>query len=222
MRAIVANAESILRACDDDSELRLWPMARRLAASVILFGVGYGFVMGSFGGVAGAQVWQMLYSGVKVPLLLLGTFTLCLPSYFVLNTVAGVRSDFGRVLRALLATQAAMTVILLSLAPFTALWYFSTANYHSAILMNGAAFAVASLAAQTVLRRLYRPLIQRDRKHLVLLRFWLFLYVFVGIQLGWLLRPFVGQPDSGVQLFRDNAWGNAYVEVFHHLTQWFR
>jgi hypothetical protein len=178
----------------------------------------YGAVMGSFGGLQADRLWQLLFSATKVPLLLLGTFGLCLPSYFVLNTVAGLRSDFDRALRALLGAQVEMTIALCSLAPLTALWYLSSGNYHAAILFNGLAFALASVATQASLRRRYRALVDRNPKHRLLLRAWLGLYIFVGIQLGWLLRPFVGEPNSAVQLFRSDAWGNAYVEVLRHLA----
>ena len=33
------------------------------------------------------------------------------------------------------------------------------------------------------------------------------------IQMGWVLRPFIGRPDSPVELFREESWGNAYVVV---------
>jgi hypothetical protein len=35
----------------------------------------------------------------------------------------------------------------------------------------------------------------------------------VGIQMGWLLRPFVGDPRSPTRFFREDTWGNAYVKV---------
>jgi hypothetical protein len=53
----------------------------------------------------------------------------------------------------------------------------------------------------------------RNRRHRVLLRTWLVVYAFVGIQMGWVLRPFVGAPGMPVQFFREEAWGNAYVIV---------
>jgi hypothetical protein len=43
---------------------------------------------------------------------------------------------------------------------------------------------------------------------------WVGIYAFVGIQMGWVLRPFVGYPDTQVQFFRTDTWGNAYVIVF--------
>jgi hypothetical protein len=46
-----------------------------------------------------------------------------------------------------------------------------------------------------------------------MLRTWLVIYVFVGIQMGWVLRPFIGNPGAPVQFFRDDSWSNAYVEV---------
>ena len=150
-----------------------------------------------------------------MPLLLLITGLLSLPSFFVLNTILGVRSDFGYVLQALLATQAGLTIILASLAPLTALWYVSFPNYSAAVLFNALMFGVASLAAQWLLRRFYRPLIARNPRHRILLRTWLIIFAFVGIQLGWVLRPFIGDPKSPTRFFREGAWGNAYVQVFN-------
>ena len=74
-------------------------------------------------------------------------------------------------------------------------------------------FAVASFGAQWMLRREYDPLIRRDPKHRWMLRTWIFIYVFVGVQMAWVLRPFVGDPRAPVQFFREEAWGNAYVEL---------
>ena len=46
-----------------------------------------------------------------------------------------------------------------------------------------------------------------------MLRAWLVIYVFVGIQMGWVLRPFVGNPVAPVQFFREGSWSNAYEVV---------
>jgi hypothetical protein len=182
----------------------------RLAGVLVVFGLLYGAVMGTFGVMGGERLLQVVYSAVKVPILLTGTFALSLPSFFVLNTVAGVRSDFSYVLRALVATQAGLTVVLASLAPLTVLWYVSFDNYTQAILFNAVMFGMASVLAQRLLRRYYRPLIARNRRHLWLYRAWLVVYAFVGIQMAWLLRPFIGDPNSAVTFFRHGAWGNAY------------
>jgi hypothetical protein len=186
---------------------------RTLCVLLILGGAFYGAVMGSYGGFGTDRWLQVLISASKVPLLLLTTFGLALPSFFVLNTLLGVRGDFGAVLRSLIEAQAGLTLVLAALAPYTAFWYLSFTDYQPAILVNGAMFAIASLAGQWLLRRSYRPLIARNARHRLLLRAWLVLYVFVGIQMAWVLRPFVGDPQHAPQFFRAGAWGNAYVIV---------
>ena len=218
MTGLLLQVDDLLRGRALALDERLTPDVRqqRLASLLLFiatFGIFYGAVMGTFGGVRGERALQLLYSGLKVPLLLLVTFVLSLPSFFVLNTILGVRSDFPAALRALTATQAALTVILASLAPFTAFWYASFTNYQAAILFNAVMFGIASLAAQVLLRRWYRPLVARNPRHRALLRVWLIVYAFVGIQMAWILRPFVGDPNSPTQFFREGAWGNAYVEL---------
>ena len=219
MTGFLLRAEDLLRSgpgtgpAPESSPRGGLPDLAQLLAFVVAFGLLYGTVMGTFGGVLGGRALQLLYSGLKVPLLLLVTFGLSLPSFFVLNTILGVRADFAQAMRALVAAQAGLTIILASLAPFTALWYASSAHYQAAILFNGMMFAIASFGAQGLLRRWYRPLIARNPRHRTLLRAWLVIYAFVGIQMGWILRPFVGDPNSPTTFFRQGAWGNAYEQV---------
>lgn len=199
MTGLMRRAEAILRGQPTAGSWQL----------VLGCGLAYGGVMGTFGWRAG----QVAFSAIKVPLLLMATLALSLPSYFVLNTLLGVRSDFAAAWRAVVASQAGLTIILVSLAPLTAFWYASTTNYRSAILFNALMFAVASAGAQGILRRGYRPLIARDPRHRWLLRTWIVLYAFVGIQMGWNLRPFIGSPAEPVRFFRGGDWENAYVNL---------
>ena len=177
-------------------------------------GACYGLVLGSRNLLSGRVDPQPLYAALKVPLLSWVTFALCLPSFYVLNALLGLRDEFGRVVAALVRAQAVFGLVLASLAPLTLLCYLSSASYARALLFNGAMFGVATLAAQWALRRLYRPLIAIRPRHRWAQRLWLVLYAFTGIQLGWVLRPFVGSPQGPSAFFRPDAWGNAYVVLF--------
>jgi hypothetical protein len=210
MQSLLLRADDVLRRRPMLDGRRASDIAM-LAAVIVVFGVLYGAAMGSFGGVTSARALQMVYAGVKVPLLLLVTFALSLPSFFVINSLLGLRLDFAASLRALVAAQAGLAVILASLAPLVLVWYASFEDYSAAVLFNAAMFGVASVSAQRVLRGYYEPLVRRSSKHRWMLRAWLVIYAFVGIQMGWILRPFIGDPTSGVQFFRDEAWDNAYV-----------
>lgn len=187
---------------------------RSLVATTFLFGILYGAVMGAYAGLAPDRWQQILYSGVKVPLLILVSFALSVPSFYVFNAILGLSRDFPAALRGLAATQSGMAIVLASLAPLTAVWYVSGSDYNSAITFNGLMFAVASFSAQILLRRHYGPLIAKEPRHRWMLLAWLIVYVFVAIQLAWVLRPFIGDPAQPPQFFRDDVLSdNAYVVV---------
>jgi len=186
---------------------------RGLALAILVAGPLYGAVMGSFALESSHRLLMVLYAAVKMPLLILVTGALCLPGFFVLNTVLGLRDDLGRALRAILAGQAALVIALASLAPLTRLIYLSGVTHRGAILTNAMMFTVATVVSQVVLWRHYRPLVAVSRRHLVTLWFWLVMYAFVGMQMGWMLRPFIGTPEYAVTFFRDEPFSNAYVVI---------
>lgn len=186
---------------------------RALLGVLVVCGFSYGLAMGSFAG----RPLQCVYAGLKVPILLVVSSCVCLPSFFVLNTLLGLRDDFAATLRGILAAQATVSVTLLSLAPVILFAYTSTGVYRYAVLANAGIFALATFAGQRILQRHYEPLIARNPRHRIGKRAWVVLYVFVAIQLGWVLRPFIGSPDLEVAFLRDEAWSNAYVVVLRDL-----
>lgn len=169
----------------------------------------YGGVMGAYG----LRPLQMGYSACKVPLLIATSALLCLPPLVALNTALGLRGALASVLRAAALAQGTVAVCLAALAPLTIVAYLSLDEYGQAVLFNGACFLVAAVAGQVTLSRHYRPLIRADPQHRVARNAWLVLYVFVAIQMAWVLRPFVGNPEQPTRFFREGAWSNAYVEV---------
>lgn len=193
--------------------------------SVIVLGALYGAAMGAYGLSAGAGLgrgaWPVLFGALKVPILLLLTGALSLPPFFVLYTLLGLRDDFALVLRALLATQVGLSAILASLAPLTLLCYVSlpalSSYYPIAVLWNFAMFGVASVSSQAILRFHLRPLWQRDTRHRSMLRAWILIYGFIGVQLAYVLRPFIGDPAHGTAFLRSDAFSNAYLALWELL-----
>jgi hypothetical protein len=192
---------------------------RDAGLAILWGGVLYGAVMGSFAGLTPDRWLQVVYSAAKVPMLLVLATLIALPPYFVLNTLAGLRDDFSTAFKGVLFAQGTVGVVLAALAPLTAVWYCTSGDYHEATTFNGVMFVVACVAAQRTLRRRYAPLIRRRPRHRWLLRLWIVLYVFTGIQLAWTLRPFVGNPATPPSLFRKETFGNAYVIVFDIVQQ---
>ena len=211
---MISRADAVLRGEGGaDAAARPGRAAVQLAAVAVLAAAAYGAVMGSYAAVHGGPALQVAYSAVKTPMFLLVTFAITLPSYAVVSTLLGLRDDLGHALAALLAGQAAVAIALLSLAPLTLFFYVAVGDYSAGILFNGVVFALASFGAQRPLRRRFLELIRRNRTHLWLLRAWLAVYIFTGVQMGWALRPFVGSPTAKVVFFRGGEWDNAYVIV---------
>jgi hypothetical protein len=193
----------------------------RWLSTILVFGFLYGAAMGSFQCFSPQRSIQVVFAGVKVPLLLSITFSLCIPGFFVFNTLMGLRDDFGRVVRAIITAQMGMTILLSSLAPITILWNVGAENHTQTILFNAVMFGIALIGSQILLRRHYRPLITKDMRHRLLLTVWGGLYAFTGIQLAWVLRPFIASPDRPITFFREDSWGNAYMVVFQLIGELF-
>lgn len=190
------------------------PPWRALVVCIAVAGPLYGALMGSYALDSGPdRVLMVVYAAVKMPLLILVTSLLCLPGFFVLTTVLGLRDDLHRSLSAILAGQAALVLALASLGPVTRLVYSSGIGHSNAILFNAGMFTVATAFGQLVLWRRYRELVRENRRHLVMLWGWLVAYAFVGVQMGWMLRPFVGTPGAPVTFFRQEPFSNAYVVI---------
>lgn len=182
----------------------------RLGTLVVACGALYGFAMGSLE----ARWLGALYSAVKVPLLLSFSIGVCLPNFFVVNTLLRLREDFGAALRGILAAQGTVALTLASLAPVTWFVYACRATYPVALLWNAAAFGLAAVGGQLTLARHYRPLIARRPRHRHALAAWFALYVFVGVKVGWVLRPFVGDPALPTTFLREGRWQeNPYANL---------
>jgi len=174
----------------------------RLVLFVSLGGSLYGLVMGSLDG----RWVGALYSAVKVPLLLCLSLSVCLPNFLVVNLLLGLGQDFPAALRGILSAQGTLSVCLACLAPVTAVFYVSQPSYPFALFLNGCCFGLAVLCAQLTLANHYRPLIARQPRHRRALAAWLALYVLVGIKLGHVLRPFVGDPRLPTTFLREEQW----------------
>jgi hypothetical protein len=180
---------------------------------VVLAGGFYGGILGSWSAGGDGRTLLIPYAAIKVPLVVLATTCVCLPGYFVLSTVLGLRSDFPIALAAIAAGQAGVALALASLAPLTRVAYLSGLGHSQALVLAALMFALSTLAGAAVMLRRYRPLFDKTRRHRAMLAAWVTMYIFVGIQMGWMLRPFVGTPGMPVTFVRQEPMSNAYVAV---------
>ena len=184
-----------------------------------LFLAAYGAIIGAY------HSWmQAISSAIKLPALYLITLLICIPTLFFANIIFGSKRTFGQHLALVLTAVSVTSVLLFSFAPITLFFLITTNNYQFLILLNVFIFALTGFIGVSSLYHATSLVLEQDNEgsktRQKILQFWLFLYAFVGSQLGWTLRPFFGTPDSVFQLFRERE-GNFYFSVIQAISYLF-
>ena len=191
-----------------------------------LFAAPYGAAMGAWHGYP-----LMLYTAVKLPIVLLATLGLTLPFGWLLARIRGLSMGFTQALSLTTRPLAIASVVLASLAPIALLFTWSaglpseaartTHNvlYLSHTTLVGTAALVGTRALWVGLARYERSVERRRHVYFV----WLLIYAFVGGEVAWAMRPFVGSVYVPIVFLRDDALdGNVYEfilrEILPHLV----
>jgi len=185
---------------------------RAMLISSIAFFALYGAVMGST-----HSLWQTLSSAVKLPLLFLATLVVCAPTLYFFNLIFGSNQSLAQNVTLILAAITVTAVLLLSFAPIVLFFLLTTSGYQFFKLLNVGVFTVAGLVGVTFLSQGMRVVSAGGkegagaRRNVV--RLWILIYAFVGSQMAWTLRPFIGAPSMQFELFRQLG-GNFYANIF--------
>src|SRR5262245_31891679 len=144
---MLRDAERLLRGQGDFAVGAALVPWLRIARLLLSAGVVYGATMGALGwnGVA------LAFSALKLPIVLVFALGICLPSFYVVHAVLGLRDDFVAAARGIVSAQGTLAVALCALAPVTAFFYACGIEYPTALLWNGAAFAIALSCGQVAL-----------------------------------------------------------------------
>lgn len=192
-------------------------MKAMLISSITFFAI-YGAVMGSTHSLA-----QTLSSAVKLPILFLATLVVCVPSLYFFSLLFGSNQSLGQSFAVILTGITVTAVLLLSLAPIT-LFFLLTApsQYQFFKLMNVAVFSVSGLMGIVFLYQGMKVVSKSEKEgantRKWVLIFWMFVYAFVGSQMAWTIRPFIGAPDQPFELFRQLG-GNFYANVLSSIGE---
>ncbi len=169
---------------------------------VVAAGALHGLALGSLG----FRPTAMLMGAVKVPILLVTGTLLCLPNLWVVHALLGLRAQFGETVRGIVSAQCVLAIAAASLAPVLVLASLSGATYPFALFANASVFALAAWCGQRALRRSLRPLVERAPRLRLALIAWFAIQAFVSTKVGWILRPFVGDPALPVEFLRADRW----------------
>jgi len=195
-----------------DEQGMLGKIGNQVVLLIVFSGI-YGVVMGSYNGVL-----QAISSGVKVPLLFSLSLLVCFPAFFILQHVLGSKLDLRQMLTVILSGFVIIALIMAAFAPIVVFFLITGGNYAFLKLLHVAIFAVASLfGMKTILDGLTFCCEKRNvypKIGVVVFRFWILILAFVGMQLAWNLRPFIGSRGLPFEVVRQRE-GNFYLAVIH-------
>ena len=201
---------------------------KRVLLYVVVIVVGTG-VFGSAMGCWRAPT-QAVYTAVKLPLIILLTMLGNALLNGMLAPLLGLNLTFRQSSLAILMSFTIAAAILAAFSPimFFVVWNTpplavqsdqSSAAFSFIQLTLVASIAFAGVAANLRLVQLLRRLSGSAVVARKILFAWLAGNLFLGSQLSWILRPFIGSPFLPVQFLRDNAFqGNFFETVFRSAT----
>ncbi|OUL30217.1 actin-binding WH2 domain-containing protein [Nostoc sp. T09] len=197
----------------------------RLQSKISALFVSSSICFAIYGAIIGAShSWAQALSGaIKLPAFYLLTLIICFPTLFFFNVLFGSRSSFQQHFVVLLTAVSVIGVLLFSLAPVTLFFMITAPNsYQFFKLLNVLIFGITGVFGIKFLYEGMQLLSQQDdvgkKTRTTILRSWLFLYAFVGMQLGWFLRPFFGAPGFKFELFRAVS-GNFYLDIVAAISE---
>ncbi len=195
-----------------------------LIAIAIIMGAIYGAVMGGTNlmqGQAmpplGAKITMIFITAIKVPVLLMASGAIVYFPIYVSNAFMGERHSWRQVLALLVSSTAITCTVLASMATVAAFFSITSTTYDFIKLLHVAIFTYSGvIGLQYLLGTIRWMAPPRPRASRTLVALWLLLYMFVGMQLAWVLRPFMSSPGEPFQVFRPRS-GNFYESVAYSL-----
>jgi hypothetical protein len=178
---------------------------------IMLFTFLYGIVMGSYNGLS-----QGLVTSIKVPCLIFLSLIICFPALFVIQYMIGSTMTFYQMTNIILSGFIVFSTIALSFAPIVIFFMVTSNSYAFLKLLHVAIFTFSGVfAVKTILSGLSYSCEKKNiypKLGIRIFQIWIIIFAFVGSQLAWNLRPFVGSRDLPFQLFRAHE-SNFYVAV---------
>jgi hypothetical protein len=197
-----------------------------LHVAVIILGAGfYGAAMGWW-----RAPQQALFVAIKFPLIILLTTIGNALINAMLAPLLELNIPFRQSFSAIMISFAITSAILGAFSPLIAFVVWNAPDMASKTVSGStysfillAHVAVVALAGVTGNVRLFQLLAGLGGSKAVAFRVllaWLAGNLFLGSQLSWILRPFIGSPTLPVEFFRQTAFhGNFFEAVFHSLQQ---
>ena len=184
--------------------------------------------MGALGFVGGWErgFLQIVTSGIKVPALYLLTVAVCFPALFIILVLMGSKLSFLQTLSLIMLALTLNAVLLAAFAPIAFFFIITGSTYDFVKVLHVLVMAFSACWAMGALWQGLREMCEKSnlypKQAIRIMQVWVLVFGFVGTQMAWSLRPFIGSPERPFQVFRPDVEGNFYTGVAHSIRHIFR
>ena len=182
-----------------------------------LFSFLFGVVMGSY-----HSFLQSLIAGIKVTFLFSMVLLICFPAFFIIQFILGSKLKLRQMISIILSGFLMITTIMISFAPIGVFFVITGSNYYFLQLLYISIFLFSGFFGMKMITDALQYSCEKKNVYpktgVVVFRIWIVIFAFVGIQLAWNLRPFLGDREEPFKLFRKYE-GNFYTAVIYSVRQ---
>lgn len=209
------NPESYFERISDESKKFKIILNQILLLAIFTF--VYGLIMGSYQGLL-----QAASAAVKLFSLYILVIIICFPAFFIIQYILGSTLKLGQMLVIILSGFVLMSAIMVSFIPIIVFFLLTGGNYYFLQLLHIAVFLLSGFFGMKTIHDALQFSCEKKKVYprtgVVVFRFWIIILAFVGIQLAWNLRPFLGDAHRPFKLFR-NYEGNFYTALIYSVKQ---
>jgi hypothetical protein len=181
---------------------------------IYLGGGVFGLTLGLYNGYL-----QMIYLLIKLPSLFICSFILSILACLCFALLMGIKTPIKNIISQSLSHLAITSITLASFSPII-LFYIYLPQNHDELLISAIIFVSISYLLG-ILRFYFWLKEMKAKRRFIITCLWVILYGLVLLQLGWILRPWVGviDPINNAVPFSRLYGGNVFVEIINVLER---
>lgn len=184
---------------------------------ISVFSFLYGITMG-----VSHSFLQGVVAGLKLNVLFVSSVLICLPSFYIIQLILGSKIRIKEVMAIILSGFVMSTTVALAFSPIVIFFLVTGGDYYFMQLLHIAIFLFAGFFGVKFIIEALKYSCETENLYpkigVSVFKIWAVIFVFVGIQLAWNLRPFLGDKGQEFALFRDYE-GNFYTAVIYSFKQ---
>lgn len=190
-----------------------WKLVANFCLNIVILLFIYGIVMGIYHGLN-----QSISAGIKLFSLFILSLLICFPTFYVIQIIIGSRIKLLNLTAIILSGALLSSWIIVAFIPIVIFFMLTGDNYYFLQLLHIAIMAFASFFGMKLIIEALKYNCENENIYpktgVTIFRVWIVIFLFVSIQLGWNLRPFMSKHTEKFQVFRQYE-GNFYTAIMY-------